>query len=86
MVEADFEDAKLRASVMAAYFSAAKKARACEGGADEEVLRVLVMANHLMWAVWAVVQSRQDSLAFSYSEYAAARFSLYKRVKKDMSA
>jgi hypothetical protein len=85
VVEADYEDAKLRAGVMAAYFSTLENASASEGGSDEEVLRVLVMANHLMWAVWAVVQSKQDSPAFSYSEYAAARFSLYKRVKADIN-
>jgi choline kinase/choline/ethanolamine kinase len=43
-----------------------------------------MLASHLMWGLWGIVQAGQSVIEFDYIGYALQRFDEYARWKRDV--
>lgn len=47
-------------------------------------VRVLTLASHLFWSLWAIVNAGTSKIPFGYWEYAVTRLTAYQKAKRDL--
>merc|ERR1712150_7258 len=83
-----FPDQARRRKFLRKYLECSKK----KSSVTEEDVAILdqetvnfMMASHLMWALWGVIEHCIVDIEFGYIEYAAERLALYSKLKKTIT-